>query len=251
MINLNNKPEITYLSRGSLAEKGKFRFTLNNRCALHLYYSPCKLSIGDKFWDITPGMISFTPSGVESVYETQNEISYLCVHFLPLDMEPFTGSIPLCSETENDYFYINNLFSEALTLWKLYPIRSEIKIWEILLILDSRNRQQENSVMSEIVQKTIGIIEADLGKSVKLDKISAQVGVSPVHLNRLFKKQVGKSVILYIRDRKMEQAQYFLRNTNQSIKSISYDLGISDLQAFNKLCKKYFGKSPSEIRKVV
>jgi transcriptional regulator GlxA family with amidase domain len=46
----------------------------------------------------------------------------------------------------------------------------------------------------------------------------------------------------------MERAEYFLRKTALPVKGIAAECGVTDLQHFNKLVRRFFGKSPRAIR---
>jgi transcriptional regulator GlxA family with amidase domain len=47
----------------------------------------------------------------------------------------------------------------------------------------------------------------------------------------------------------MDRARHFLQATTLSIPAIAASVGIPDLQAFNKACRRELGASPRGIRK--
>jgi len=59
----------------------------------------------------------------------------------------------------------------------------------------------------------------------------------------------GKSTSIYIRDFRLAKALVLLQTTNQSIGTITYSVGFSDVAYFSRCFKEKYGKSPSEIRK--
>jgi AraC family transcriptional regulator len=55
-------------------------------------------------------------------------------------------------------------------------------------------------------------------------------------------------VVGYIRQRRMARARHLLTATTMSIPAIAASIGITDLQAFNKACRRELGRSPRAIR---
>ena len=63
--------------------------------------------------------------------------------------------------------------------------------------------------------------------------------------------KTGMTVIAYIRRRRMTRARHLLVSSTLSIPAVAASVGISDLQAFNKLCHRELGGSPRSIRHAV
>lgn len=81
-----------------------------------------------------------------------------------------------------------------------------------------------------------------------MPEVAEAVGVSHNHLIRLFRAETGGTVVAYIRRRRMEQARHLLRESTLSIPAVAASVGIGDLQAFNKACRRELGASPRTIR---
>ena len=64
--------------------------------------------------------------------------------------------------------------------------------------------------------------------------------VSNVYLSSMFKKETGKTITEYIREKRLSYAVYLLRSTNLQIQTIALRCGIVDVQYFSKLFKKFF-----------
>jgi AraC family cel operon transcriptional repressor len=71
---------------------------------------------------------------------------------------------------------------------------------------------------------------------------------SPSHLNRLFKKYVGKPAIKYLTDIRMNYAANLLVNSDIDILQISMLIGYNSLSHFNHVFKENFKVSPSFYR---
>jgi transcriptional regulator GlxA family with amidase domain len=76
-------------------------------------------------------------------------------------------------------------------------------------------------------------------------------GVSHNHLTRLFHAETGQTVIAYIRQRRLTRARHLLVSSTLSIPAVAASVGIPDLQAFNKACRRELGGPPRAIRHAV
>lgn len=78
--------------------------------------------------------------------------------------------------------------------------------------------------------------------------VAQAAGVSHNHLTRLFKAATGDTVVGYIRRRRLDRARHLLRASTLSIPAVAASVGIPDLQAFNKACRRELGASPRALR---
>jgi len=69
-------------------------------------------------------------------------------------------------------------------------------------------------------------------------EIAAATGFSHNHLTRLFRAETGDTVVGYLRRRRLDRARHLLRETTMAIPAIAASVGIADLQAFNKACRR-------------
>jgi transcriptional regulator GlxA family with amidase domain len=67
-------------------------------------------------------------------------------------------------------------------------------------------------------------------------------------LVRLFRRHLETTPVAYIRKRRAEHAKHLLIHTTLPMKSIARQIGLTDLQQFNKLLRKTLGRSPRAIR---
>ena len=104
---------------------------------------------------------------------------------------------------------------------------------------------------SPIVKKTILVIDSDLSAELSLNTLAKKQGVSGGYLATVFKKETGKTVSEYIRDKRIEHAKYLLNTTHLQIQTIALHCGIMDVQYFSKIFKKQLGKTPKEYREAL
>lgn len=104
---------------------------------------------------------------------------------------------------------------------------------------------------SPIVQKTIIFIESDISANLTLETLAKAHNVSGGYLSTVFKKETGKNVTEYIRDKRMKHAEHLLSTTHLQIQTVALHCGIMDVQYFSKLFKKHTGKTPKEYRDTI
>lgn len=88
--------------------------------------------------------------------------------------------------------------------------------------------------------------EAYVMGSLSLPALAAAVGVSPRHLNRLFRQFEGCTVGTFIIGLKMDAAKRFLRLGDHPVKVIASMCGYSDPAYFSRIFKKNTGTSPAD-----
>ena len=109
-------------------------------------------------------------------------------------------------------------------------------------------RRERSKFFSPIVKECIRIIESDLSADIAPGKLASMLEVSLGYLSGIFKRDTGKTVSQYIRECRMEYAEYLLAHSELQIQTVALHCGIVDVQYFSKLFKKQFGKTPSEYR---
>ena len=104
---------------------------------------------------------------------------------------------------------------------------------------------------SLVVQKAIMLIETDLSANLSLSTLASSQNISSGYLSTVFKKETGKTVSEYIREKRVEYAAHLLGTTHLQIQTIALHCGIMDVQYFSKIFKKQTGKTPKEYRESV
>ena len=101
------------------------------------------------------------------------------------------------------------------------------------------------------VRKAIAYIEENLMNNVTRESVSEQVHITPDHLDRLFREQVGMSAFRYIVWKKIELSKQLLSTTDLPIGTIASDLGYCNLSNFSSAFRKLCNMTPAEYRKSV
>lgn len=108
---------------------------------------------------------------------------------------------------------------------------------------------QHGDKVKSIVELARFYIQDNITLLAGAREVSDFVGISQVHLNRLFNAEYGKPVSRYITDYKINTSRRLLENTDRPLKDIASSVGYDDIQYFCRVFKKQTGKTPSEFRR--
>lgn len=102
---------------------------------------------------------------------------------------------------------------------------------------------------SEAVRKACLYIEENLYDDIQRNDIAAHVFLNPDYLNRLFNKELGKSITQYIIEQKMKKARRLLTNTDLSITEVCSQVGYPNMSSFSYAFRRHTGYTPTAYRK--
>ncbi len=111
------------------------------------------------------------------------------------------------------------------------------------------NKEHHVSKHHPKVAAMLEYIENHLHEKIALEQVAGAAGLSVTHAGRMFKHDVGSSVVEYINQCKMSKAEQLMHEENYKIKDIAKAVGIQDQLYFNKVFKKYYQLSPREYKK--
>lgn len=101
---------------------------------------------------------------------------------------------------------------------------------------------------SLLVQKVITRIDTDLTADQTLNTHAQILNISPSYLSTLFRKETGITLTEYVNRKRVEHGVFLLNTTNMQVQTIAQHCGISDINYFTRIFKKYIGKTPKEYR---
>ncbi len=101
---------------------------------------------------------------------------------------------------------------------------------------------------TEIVGRVCAIIEAEPTESLTLATLSAQVNVSPFHLQRMFKRVMGVTPKQYIQAQRMQILKTELKTTSSVTDSI-YNAGYGSSSRLYECAKTQFGMTPATYKR--
>lgn len=107
---------------------------------------------------------------------------------------------------------------------------------------------RQNPDYSKAVRNCCDYIELHLEDPIVLSELAEQQGYTEYYLSRKFKKETGKTVKDYIREKRIDRAKFLLANTEMSIHEISERLQFSSQSYFTENFRKAVGIHPTAFR---
>lgn len=98
------------------------------------------------------------------------------------------------------------------------------------------------------IGEAIRYIDENLNGTLSVELIAEHFAFSPYYFHRLFTAIVGKSMIAYVRDRRVAYACKMLNETNRKVLDIALDCGFDFAQSFSRAFKSITGMSPMQYR---
>ena len=98
------------------------------------------------------------------------------------------------------------------------------------------------------IQHAVRFIKDNYRTDISLDAVAAEVGVSPSHFSRIFRKVMGLSYQEYLNGCRITKAKNLLRTSPRNVAEIAISLGFSDPTGFGRIFKKLTGQTPSAYR---
>ena len=114
--------------------------------------------------------------------------------------------------------------------------------------------QEKQSVMERHFSKRqvyfdiVDYIGRNTYDNLKVSDIADHFGYNEKYLTRMFRNVAGISLKQFVLQKKMEEVNYLLTDTNRTVSEISETLGFGDSHNFMKAYKKIIGLTPTEYR---
>lgn len=94
-------------------------------------------------------------------------------------------------------------------------------------------------------------IDEHFTEPLTLDMLTEYIHVNKYYLAHAFRKAYGISPINYLNERRIQESQYLLKNTDYSLAQISHLLGFSSPSYFSQRFRRAQGISPAAYRKQI
>lgn len=98
------------------------------------------------------------------------------------------------------------------------------------------------------ISEAMKYIDTHLNDALSVQMIAEQFSFSPYYFHRLFTSIVGKSLMAYVRDRRIGYACKMLNETDRKVLDIALDFGFDSAQSFSRTFKSITGMSPTKYR---
>jgi two-component system response regulator YesN len=178
----------------------------------------------------------------------------------------------IISDVVSEYVSFNFISDKEINLPTLMPGHMTQEISMLIAVIDSL---QENRIINfeeaykGIIESIVAILQAKalnngyntitksimkylhdhIHTQIKLEDIGAVLCFSPIYCESVFKANIGRSIIDYFIDMKIEYAKRWLIENTLTLREISERLGFNDYNYFSRTFKKRTGITPFNFRK--
>jgi len=98
------------------------------------------------------------------------------------------------------------------------------------------------------IWKTRKFIEEHSGEELSLPRVAKAVNIHPNYLSERFKQVTGMNFVDYVARTRFEKACKLLRHGSLRISDVAFAAGFQSLSQFNRVFKRFSGKSPTQYR---
>ena len=124
-----------------------------------------------------------------------------------------------------------------------------VVLFVMVCILMKKEDTQNKYALEVRRKKAIQYRNTKYCESIMVQQIADPCGVDRAYLSKIFKYATGKTLQEYLIQFRIKRAKQLLKDTDLSVKYVSYSVGYNDPFTFSKVFKKQEGVSPSVWRK--
>jgi AraC family transcriptional regulator len=230
-------------------ERSSDQVVVHSWC-IHFYKYEATLLIGDSQLEITPGSVGIIPPGVSHEYQYRGRSEHLYAHFNLRSTSGDAMPIAALQDLGSEFTPLCERFEHAIHVFRTRPAQAEARVWDVLWELSERTTRSEQRQARRHValDRACRVIQSRISEPLSLADLATPAGVSPAHLTRLFRAEMGLTATDYLRRCRLERALHLLTRSEVPIKEVACEVGIPDLHAFNKAIRRGYSLSPRELR---
>src|SRR6476659_9402977 len=119
---------------------------------------------------------------------------------------------------------------------------------KMLLAAEVENATYRSRAEPAAIWKARKYIEEHSGEELSLTKVAKVVNMNANHLSENFKQVTGMNFVKYVARTRFANTCDLLRNPRLRISEIAFAAGFQSLSQFNRVFKRFSGKSPTKYR---
>lgn len=198
---------------------------------------------GQRF-DLNTGDIIYLPPKTKRLRAASKQpATYVSINFYSVDDEPLLPTFHFKKYVNKTIVSVLEILDQTVP-WK----KHEKFLTLVELILLEIKDQYTSLTQNPHVAKIKDYIFHHLNEKITIDEIAANVFLSKIYCENLFKKHTGKTIMNYINEQKINNACSLLLQSDIPLKHISETLGFYDYNYFSRIFKAQTGVSPQKYR---
>jgi YesN/AraC family two-component response regulator len=149
--------------------------------------------------------------------------------------------------------YANNSCSEEIlqnykdATLKSYLLLILMQIWKLI-----ENNKPKSTMYKkdQLVHAIIHFIDKNYMHDINLDLLKENFFLDKFYISHIFKEVTDFSIMEYVQQRRIIEAQKMLKDPQNEIIDICFDCGFNSIQNFHKVFKKISGMTPHKYRNI-
>jgi YesN/AraC family two-component response regulator len=160
---------------------------------------------------------------------------------------------------EKDYILLNDFLFIKQTILRLQSLLNSDKLGYIdhyftqtiiaELLLSINECYQKTYLANPYISRIMEFITREYQESITARVIAHAVNLNETYMQKLFKKEMGITLLEYITRYRISQSIALMRNTNMKFIDIAAQVGFNNRQTFYNSFKEYTGYNPQLFKK--
>ncbi len=245
-IPLARPPRIAAIDVGTFdAEDGRYACA-GGQWRMQLHLTPTLITADGTRIRLNSGSATIWPPATSLTFSFDERLIHACSHFTLAGPLPGAPARPIVQDLGTRFPLLHGSFVEAVAWAHSCPERARARLWDLLWEIASTPDGEREAM--PLFTKARLYIDRRLRDELGVETIAAAVGCSPRQLLRAFRAGCNRTVVGYLRARRIEAASRLLRSTSLPMGTIAREVGIPDPHLFNKCVWRELGMSPSMLR---
>jgi AraC family transcriptional regulator len=246
---IHERPRLKHAGQAQFSS-GDRNYILPDHWSLLVFHYAMAAWFDERPAAIEAGHLVLIPPGGRKRYRQRGRnLRHLVFHFALPPGRPQDPLLPEWVDLQTSYPTVSDRLLTAVGWAATDPARTEIRLWDLLHELsDLSALSAPTAAHPHLVLRAQRLMEQRLAEYTGVARIAKELGCSLSHLCATFTKHTGISPGRWMRQRRMTQAEHLLRHSDLPIRTIAAEVGIPDLQHFNKTVRRAFGRAPRALR---
>ena len=211
----------------------------------------------DKTITLEPGKLFVLPAFKSARYICPKEMDLYWIHFnakLFGSLEIFdfmSWDLTIPEPSNEDLLKLFGEFFDALKSKRIEDYFYADGVLRRVLGWFSSNSSEYKAQRIEDLQRflpALVFIEQNLNRSISLKDLTKVVPLQHAYFCDLFSKTMGVSPIEFINIKRIERAQFLMKQPKRPLKEIGSEVGFKDVYYFSRVFKKIVGIAPAHYR---